>query len=169
MLLVEAQYEKISIISKNCGIDILVVNALLSSTNENTLSFSLNETASSVVTNTSSSNVIQIKTRTLDSIINEFNFGEVDLLKLDVQGHELEVLKGSINLLKSVEFVLLEMTLMPISDHEPIFLEVLQFMDAVGFQLYDISSLIYKPYDKALYQIDGLFVKKDSKYINTIW
>lgn len=169
MLLVEAQHEKLSIIRKNCGLNVTIVNALLSSCDDKTLYFSLNETASSVVNSQLGSSVLQIKSRSLDSITHELNFVEIDLLKLDVQGHELEVLKGSSNLLISVEFVLLEMTLMPISEHEPIFLEVLNYMDACGFQMYDIPSLIYKPYDKALYQIDGLFVKKDSKYINKNW
>ena len=88
--------------------------------------------------------------------------------KLDVQGYEVEVLKGAKLALRSSEFVLIEMTLMPLN-HAPILLEVMNYMDSVGFQLYDISALMRKPYDKALYQVDGLFVNKNSKFINSNW
>ena len=96
------------------------------------------------------------------------HFPYPDFIKLDVQGYEIEVLKGSKSALAAAEFVLVEMTLMPLS-HEPIILEVMNYMDSVGFQLYDIPALMRKPYDKALYQIDGLFVKKDSNFINSNW
>jgi hypothetical protein len=39
-------------------------------------------------------------------------------------------------------------------------------MDANNFQAYDISGLMMRPYDKALYQIDMFFVKKDSPLVN---
>jgi hypothetical protein len=104
----------------------------------------------------------------LDSIIEDLHFSSPDFIKLDVQGYEIEVLKGANLALKFSEFVLIEMTLMPLN-HEPIILEVMNYMDSFGFQLYDISSLMRKPYDKALYQIDGLFVKKVSKFINSNW
>ena len=43
------------------------------------------------------------------------------------------------------------------------------FLDQ-GFQVYDISQFIRRPYDKALLQIDMLFAKRDSKFItNKRW
>lgn len=168
MLLVEAQKTKIEIINKNISSNNLVCCALLGSSDEKEVLFNINETASSVVLEGISDNVSKLTTRMLDSIINEINFPNPDFIKIDVQGYEIEVLKGSKLALQSSEFVLVEMTLMPLI-HEPIILEVMNYMDSVGFQLYDISALMRKPYDKALYQIDGLFIKKDSKFINTRW
>ncbi len=39
-------------------------------------------------------NKIRVKTRTLDSILEEFNFNKIDFITIDVEGHEMEVLKG---------------------------------------------------------------------------
>ena len=37
---------------------------------------------------------IKVPARTVDSIINEFNINKIDFFSLDVEGYELEVLKG---------------------------------------------------------------------------
>ena len=168
MLLIEAQQAKIEKIKQNISNDILVFCALLGSSDDKEVYFSINETASSVVLEESTNNTSKLRTRMLDSIIEDLHFSSPDLIKLDVQGYEIEVLKGATLALKFSEFVLIEMTLMPLN-HESIILEVMNYMDSLGFQLYDISSLMRKPYDKALYQIDGLFVKKVSKFINSNW
>ena len=153
---------------RNISNDILVCCALLGSSDDNEVFFSMNETASSVVSEERTNNVSKLRTRMLDSIIEDLHFSSPDFIKLDVQGYEIEVLKGANFALKFSEFVLIEMTLMTLN-HEPIILEVMNYMDSLGFQLYDISSLMRKPYDNALYQIDGLFVKKVSKFINSNW
>lgn len=38
--------------------------------------------------------LIRVKTDTLNSIFNQFNYSEVDFITIDVEGHEMEVLKG---------------------------------------------------------------------------
>lgn len=168
MLLIEAQQSKIEKIKQNISKDILVFCALLGSLDDKEVFFSINETASSVVLEENSDNVSKLRTRMLDSIIRDMHFSSPNFLKIDVQGYEVEVLKGAKLALRSSEFVLIEMTLMPLN-HEPFLLEVMNYMDSVGFQLYDISALMRKPYDKALNQIDGLFVNKNSKFINSNW
>jgi FkbM family methyltransferase len=166
MLLIEAQKAKIGKIKQNISKNIQVCCALLGATNDDEVFFSINETASSVVED--SDNAFKFTTTMLDSVISDMNFLSPNFIKLDVQGYEIEVLKGAKFALQTSEFVFVEMTLMPLN-REPIILEVMNYMDAIGFQLYDISALMRKPYDKALYQIDGLFVKKDSKFINSNW
>lgn len=44
-------------------------------------------------------------------------------------------------------------------------LEVMNYMDGEGFQLYDVSQFMRRPYDKALYQMDFPFVKKSSRFV----
>ena len=45
-------------------------------------------------------NVVRIKLTTLDSLIKSLNLSRVDIMKVDVEGHELEVLKGCQNSLR---------------------------------------------------------------------
>jgi hypothetical protein len=44
-------------------------------------------------------------------------------------------------------------------------LEVMNYMNSNGFQLYDITQLMRRPFDKALFQSDFLFIKKTSSLI----
>jgi len=43
--------------------------------------------------------------------------------------------------------------------------EVVQTMDKLGFETYDILGTHYFPVSKTLIQLDILFLKKDSKWI----
>lgn len=43
----------------------------------------------------------KVKSRTVDSILNEFNFQSIDIIKIDVEGYEYFVFKGAEVLLKS--------------------------------------------------------------------
>ena len=82
------------------------------------------------------------------------------------QGHELEVLKGGAQALAKADFCLLEVSLLDLGDNAPLFFEIQAYMDAQGFQAYDICQFMRRPFDKALFQMDVLFVKKNSSYVN---
>ena len=143
---------------------------LLSSENGKSVSFYENETASHIDMNATGidnlSNINIIKTKTLDTVIAESNFLFPQLIKLDVQGHELEVLKGGAQALAKADFCLLEVSLLDLGDSAPLFFEIQAYMDAQGFQAYDICQFMRRPFDKALFQMDVLFVKKNSSYVN---
>ena len=168
VLMVEAQDNKKTFLEKvkhNCpGTDYSI--ALLSSVDGAEKYFCENETASSItLTPVAGFNTRAIRTRSLDSLLQEKKFPLPDLIKLDVQGHELEVLKGATAALAHAEICLLEITLIDFGDGNPLLLEMINYMDNNGFQAYDISQFIRRPYDKALYQIDMFFIKKNSPMI----
>jgi FkbM family methyltransferase len=168
VLMVEAQKSKIPFLEKikrqNANTDYVI--GLLSAADGIDKYFCENETASHISEVPEKGfpvNIIQ--TRSLDSILEEKQFPLPDFLKLDVQGHELEVLKGAAKSLANASFCLLEISLLNLGGDCPLMLEMLNFMDSKGFQAYDISHFIRRPFDKALYQIDMIFVKKDSPFI----
>ena len=78
---------------------------------------------------------------TLDSLLSEFNLQGPLLLKLDIQGFELEVLRGSRIALDFAEFVLLEVSTLNYNRGAPLVAEVLDFMNQRGFVLFDIADL----------------------------
>lgn len=102
----------------------------------------------------------------LDDLVKRNGYPLPDFLKLDVQGYELEVLKGGSSVLEHAEFCLLEVSLLDLGGGGPLLNDVVNFMDAKGFCAYDISQFIRRPLDKALWQIDMVFVKKSSRYIS---
>lgn len=141
--------------------------SLLGSKDGEQVKFNENETGSHVLSNTN--NNIHAKNRitaTLDNVLKSNNWPLPDFLKLDVQGFELEVLKGASQCLVSAEFCMLEVTLLDLGGKWPELHESINFMNQVGFKAYDISQLIRRPYDNALWQADFLFVKGDSKYVS---
>jgi len=170
ILMLEAQRKKEPILQKlrdhYGNIDYRI--ALVSSTDGKEKLFGECETNSQVVENgQNDNNVYSLPTQTLDSILAQARFPYPDFLKLDVQGHELEVLKGSENAMAHSEVCLLEVSLLDLGNKQPLLSEMVSFMDEKGFQAYDISQLMRRPFDKALYQVDMFFVKKSSRLLES--
>jgi FkbM family methyltransferase len=102
---------------------------------------------------------------TLDALITKMNLPEPDLIKLDLQGYELECLRGATRCLAHAEVVVLEVSFIPFQAGMPTIGEVVPFMAERGFRVYDISALWHRPLDGALAQGDFLFVSNRSKLV----
>lgn len=121
------------------------------------------ETASSVMSehhnNVGGRVIRELPMRRIDDIAAENpELGAVKLLKLDVQGYELEVLKGAEQSLVNVEAIVLETNLLDIYKDVPLISEVMRWLETRGFVAYDICGLTRRPLDQALWQADVLFV-----------
>lgn len=169
VMMVEPLPEKESILKELCikfNGSVNFVRALLASKDDQEVNFNVNETASSVLNEQHNEHNKKIKlfTKTVDGIAEKKYF---DLIKLDTQGYELEILKGAKDTIGNTEVILMEISLIDIHKDVPLIKDVLNFMDDIGFQIYDISSFIRRPLDNALWQIDAIFVKKNSKLLSS--
>lgn len=98
---------------------------------------------------------------TIDSLI-ENNLLEIpQLVKLDVQGFELEALRGGAILFRSTEVFIFEVSLFRFMEGQPVFHEVIAFMADRGYLVYDFAGFLRRPYDGAVGQVDVCFVKHD--------
>lgn len=170
ILMIEAMKRKEPILQKvvknHSNTDYGII--LLSATEGNEKSFLENETASHIVEEDPKVDVIyKLRTQTLDNFLEQKDFPLPNFLKLDVQGHEMEVLKGAEKSLAYSEICLLEITLLDLGDKTPLLAEMVSFMDEKQFQVYDISHFMRRPFDKALFQLDMFFVKKDSPLLRS--
>ncbi|HEV1995529.1 MAG TPA: FkbM family methyltransferase [Candidatus Acidoferrum sp.] len=86
------------------------------------------------------------------------------LIKLDVQGAELQVLAGASRTLPQTEAVILEVTLFGTMIGGPQFYDLVTYMKGVGFVAYDIFAVNYRPLDGALAQVDMIFVREDGPF-----
>lgn len=85
------------------------------------------------------------------------------LLKLDVQGYELEVLSGADETLRQSEVILAEVALLEYNEGAPLMAEVVAFMTARGFLPFDIGDVMRRYEDSAMFQCDMIFVREDSQ------
>jgi FkbM family methyltransferase len=86
------------------------------------------------------------------------------LVKLDVQGAELQVLAGAARTLQQTEAVILEVTLFGTMIGGPQFYDIVTYMKTAGFVAYDIFAVDYRPLDGALAQVDMIFVREDGLF-----
>ena len=85
-----------------------------------------------------------------------------DFLKIDVQGYELEVLKGAQGILQSIEVVFTEVNHIEVYRGAPLAAEVIDWLAQRGYALHDVCNFMSRPRDGALWQTDMIFVRHDS-------
>jgi FkbM family methyltransferase len=112
---------------------------------------------------TFSTRPMQVAMRTLDSLIGPEHLQGPLLLKLDVQGFELEVLRGGMDTIGEAELVVLEVSTLPFNENAPLFAEVIGFMTKAGYLVYDLCGQTRRDSDGALFQMDVLFARHDSE------
>lgn len=84
------------------------------------------------------------------------------LLKLDVEQHEIEVLKGAERVLPSIEVVLTEVSIYDVDGRRPTFGDVFEYLGSRGFEFYDVACLSGRRRDQRLRQADVLFARSGS-------
>ena len=81
--------------------------------------------------------IIEVETVLLDDIINELKIKKIDFLKIDIEGAELEALKGAEKSLKITRNIAMELHY----DGEDE--EVKKFLEERGFAVHVIGNLLY--------------------------
>lgn len=100
----------------------------------------------------------QIQTTTLDLLFDVDK--KFDLIKLDVQGSELDILRGGMDIVKKAKGILMEVALQEYNVGAPLQTEVYQFMDSLGFSPQKIVGSSYNPDTHEHIQDDVFFINK---------
>jgi FkbM family methyltransferase len=98
---------------------------------------------------------ISVPVKRLDSVLD----CEIDLLKLDLQGYELEALKGCGELLWRIKTITTEVEFVPLYDGQPLFSDIDLFLREQDFKLFNLYELWT--------QEDGQLTAGDAAYLNT--
>jgi len=109
-------------------------------------------------------NMVQVPMARLDTLVSEHAIAGSLLIKIDVQGAELQVLEGALAILERCAALVIELTVTPIYPDAPLATEVIAWLDDAGFVLFDICSYAQRPRDGRLSQSDMLFVRKGSSW-----
>jgi FkbM family methyltransferase len=98
----------------------------------------------------------------IDGLVASGEVPSPELIKIDVQGFELDVLRGAEQVLAGqCQAVLAEVNFYKSHPQMPTADEVIAFMRERGFAWYDTAGLLRRPLDDALWQMDLLFVRRD--------
>lgn len=107
---------------------------------------------------------------TLDRLLSDGKIEVPEICKLDVQGFELEVLKGANALFGKTEIFILEVGLFDFLPGQPRIEEVISFMVERDYVIYDFPGFSNRPIDGALGQVDICFARRNGKLRqNHLW
>lgn len=101
----------------------------------------------------------EVEIDTLDSVVSNFKIKSPSLLKVDVEGGELEVLKSGTETLKAVDYVVLEMPLTKNFEDSYTFSDAILFMKNQDFEVFQIL----KAHNR---NSDVLFCKSDDNILD---
>jgi FkbM family methyltransferase len=96
----------------------------------------------------------EIQTTTLNKLFDENQI--FNLIKLDVQGSELDILLGGQNFLINTDLILMECSVIEYNIGAPSFYEQINFLKENNFDFFDVVDLLYDKNEK-LIQMDILF------------
>lgn len=105
----------------------------------------------------------EIQIIAIDDLLDTGKIEYPEIIKLDIQGFELEALKGAEKTFGFTEVYILEVSLFSFNDVPgmPIFADVVNFMLERDYVVYDFPGFLKRPLDGALGQCDVCFVKKN--------
>lgn len=109
-------------------------------------------------------NFEEMQVYSLDHLREEyFSDSNVELIKIDAEGLELEVLSGGGASIRQAEMVMLEVSFFEYAAGRPKFSEIVSRMDEFGFSIYDFTMFYRRPSDFALGLMDCVFVNNESR------
>ncbi len=163
-----ARREHLEEISNELGGDVHVFSTLVGDRERpevafHQLSTPFGSTGSSLYPETSDYDreVVSLPMTTVDALIEQHPGRRFDLLKVDVQGAELDVLRGAGVCLGNVEVVFAEVALHECNAGAPRLAELVRALDDWGFQAFDLLQM-GRDELQVQRQVDAIFVHRDS-------
>jgi len=112
-------------------------------------------------------NLREIETIDLDSVVNEFELKGPFILKLDTHGFEVPIFDGAPDTLSNTVLLIVEVYGFRVAPNSLLFWELTQYLDNLGFRLYDIVEVMRRPKDQAFWQCDAFFLQKTNPIFNS--
>jgi FkbM family methyltransferase len=81
-------------------------------------------------------------------------------MKIDTQGYEREVLEGAPRLLGRTVAIQLELSLVPLYERAPSFVDMVTYLEDRGFQMFGLIPVFRDERDGRLLQVDGVFLRR---------
>ncbi len=105
----------------------------------------------------------KIVIKKLDSIIDELALIPKILLKIDVQGFELTVLRGALRALPIFDIIILETSFVELYEGQPLFDDIYKYLTKHGFQFIGNLEQLSNPSNGQILQADSIFINIKNK------
>ena len=106
--------------------------------------------------------IVKVPVKTLDRLVLEKDLEKPYIIKIDVEGAELEVIKGAAQTLRHAEAVIIETSIAKKYDSGAEFGDVVYAMRELGFSVFDMLAGANR--NNKLYQCDVVFVRTDAEF-----
>jgi len=103
----------------------------------------------------------EIDVKILDEVFDDKAIEKPVLIKLDVQGYELNVLKGATNFLDKCDYIIIELSFKELYKQQPLFHDIYSFLVDKKFMLMDIIDYSRNAVTFELLQVDAVFRKNE--------
>jgi FkbM family methyltransferase len=111
---------------------------------------------------TSHTTKLDVPIARLDDFLSEMKIKRPLYLKVDVQGFELNVLRGATKILPLVDFLQLEVTFKMLYKKQPLFEDIYDYLHSRGFEFGGLIDSLISPKNGVILQSDALFIRKGS-------
>lgn len=102
----------------------------------------------------------EIEIKTLDGFVSNQDIDDNILIKIDVQGYELEVINGGIDFIPRARVLLLETSFYPLYEGQPLFADVYEKLTGMGFDYMGEFESIKNPRNGAVLQGNSIFINR---------
>lgn len=80
---------------------------------------------------------VKVQAYTLDEVTEKVG-KTYDIIKIDTQGSELDIIKGGLKTVKESSYIIMEVPTLQYNEGSPLFDEVIEYMNNIGFENYEI-------------------------------
>jgi FkbM family methyltransferase len=105
----------------------------------------------------------------LDEFCPREEINDVDFIKIDTQGSEMEILQGGPETLRKTFAVAIEVEFAPIYEKQPLFADVDSFLRGQGFSMFDLSRFWWKRSVPPEIDSRGQMIFADAIYLRDLW
>jgi len=105
---------------------------------------------------------IPVQVKTLDGSLADRKLAGNILLKIDVQGYEMEAIEGAKGIMAKTKIAILEMSFATLYAGQPLFHDVYEKMHELGFRFHGSLAQMLHPETGEVMQTDAIFVNENS-------
>lgn len=101
----------------------------------------------------------EIEIKKLDNVVRHIRVDGPYLVKIDVQGYEMQVIDGGIMTIEGAQLIILETSFVELYEGSPLFGDIYKKLESLNFRYVGSFEQLFRPRDGKILQQDSIFQK----------